>query len=115
MADLTQLARLFHALSDQTRLQILERLRTGEHCVCDLTGALEAQQSRLSFHLRTLKEAGLVADRRQGRWIYYALRPAALEAMGDLVARFQTTCTPAADPDGCCAGSGPSIVQPQRR
>lgn len=72
-------ARLFHALSDETRLRVLELLREGERCVCDLTDLLGAQQSRLSFHLRSLKEAGLVSDRRQGRWIYYALRPEALD------------------------------------
>jgi len=81
-------ARIFHALSDPTRLEILERLRAGERCVCDLQGALDAAQSRLSFHLRTLREAGLVSDRKEGRWVYYSLRPEAIEelakALGDL-------------------------------
>lgn len=72
-------AKLFHALSDPTRLEILERLRGGECCVCDLQTALDAAQSRLSFHLRTLKDAGLVADRKDGRWVHYRLRPEALE------------------------------------
>jgi ArsR family transcriptional regulator len=81
-------AKLFHALSDPTRLEILERLRGGERCVCDLQGALDAAQSRLSFHLRTLRDAGLVSDRKEGRWVYYALRPEAIDemarALGDL-------------------------------
>jgi ArsR family transcriptional regulator len=94
LPPLRQLSRLFQALSDETRLRILEMLRSGEHCVCDLTGALEAQQSRLSFHLRTLKEAGLVTDRREGRWSYYSLRPGALEAMEGLLARYRTRCEP---------------------
>jgi ArsR family transcriptional regulator len=76
--DGVRTARLFHALADETRLRILEELADGERCVCDLTDALEAGQSRLSFHLKTLKEAGLVADRRQGRWIYYTVNPEAL-------------------------------------
>jgi ArsR family transcriptional regulator len=71
--DTDRAARLFHALSDETRLSILDRLRRGECCVCELTDALEAAQSRLSFHLRVLKEAGLVVDRREGRWMYYTL------------------------------------------
>jgi ArsR family transcriptional regulator len=71
----------FHALSDETRLQILELLRRGEHCVCELTETLDLRQSLLSFHLRTLKQAGLVADRREGRWMYYALVPEALDAL----------------------------------
>jgi len=79
-------ARLFHALADETRLRILEQLADGEQCVCDLTDALEAGQSRLSFHLKTLKDAGLVTDRRRGRWIYYTLRPEAVDEIRDVVA-----------------------------
>jgi ArsR family transcriptional regulator len=78
-------ARLFHALSDRTRLGILEMLRDGEHCVCDLQAALDAGQSRLSFHLRVLKDAGLVTDRKEGRWSYYALVPAAFDEAHDAV------------------------------
>src|SRR5215510_9033504 len=74
-------ARLFHALADETRLRIIEQLADGEQCVCNLTDALEAGQSRLSFHLKTLKDAGLVSDRRQGRWIYYTLRPDAVDEL----------------------------------
>lgn len=80
-SSLARSAQLFHALSDETRLRVLELLREGERCVCDLSQALGAQQSRLSFHLRTLKEAGLVSDRRQGRWIYYAVRAEALDEL----------------------------------
>jgi ArsR family transcriptional regulator len=64
-------AQLFHALSDATRLAILDMLRDGERCVCDLQEALDAAQSRLSFHLKVLREAGLVSDRKDGRWSYY--------------------------------------------
>ncbi|MDX2192153.1 MAG: metalloregulator ArsR/SmtB family transcription factor [Gemmatimonadales bacterium] len=74
-------ARQFHALSDPTRLHILELLRGGERCVCELTDALGAAQSRLSFHLKTLRDAGLVQDRKEGRWVYYALVPEAIEAL----------------------------------
>ena len=79
-------AQLFHALSDETRLEIVRLLRNGEQCVCDLTAALDASQSRLSFHLKTLKEAGLVTDRKQGRWVYYTLDPAAFTAIEKVVA-----------------------------
>jgi len=79
--DPERIARWFHALADETRLGIVERLRAGERCVCDLTDDLEASQSRLSFHLKTLKDAGIVTDRRQGRWVYYALNPDTMEAM----------------------------------
>ena len=83
--ELEQAQRWFHALSDETRLQLLELLRDGEQCVCDLTGALDAAQSRLSFHLKTLKDAGLVTDRKQGRWVYYALNPEAVEGAAEFL------------------------------
>lgn len=76
---------LFHALSDETRLEILEMLRDGERCVCDLQAALDAAQSRLSFHLKVLREAGLVTDRKEGRWSYYEIVPQALAEVHDLV------------------------------
>jgi ArsR family transcriptional regulator len=94
-------ARLFHALADPMRLRIAELLRHGERCVCDLTDALDAGQSRLSFHLRTMKEAGLVADRRVGRWVYYRLRPEALEELGGVLSSYEPHDADAHRP-GCC-------------
>jgi ArsR family transcriptional regulator len=81
--DLSRAARLFHALSDETRLGILEMLRGGERCVCDLQADLDAAQSRLSFHLKVLREAGLVTDRKEGRWSYYSVVPEALAEVHD--------------------------------
>jgi ArsR family transcriptional regulator, arsenate/arsenite/antimonite-responsive transcriptional repressor len=78
-------AELFHALSDETRLSVLERLKGGEQCVCELTDAMKAGQSRLSFHLKVLKDAGFLRDRREGRWMYYALNPDAIEELEDLI------------------------------
>ena len=91
--DLARAAQLFHALSDETRLAILDMLRDGERCVCDLQDALDAAQSRLSFHLRVLREAGLVIDRREGRWAYYAVVPAALQEAHDLTRFLGTEAT----------------------
>ena len=67
-SDLDRAVTLFHALSDATRLSILEMLRGGEQCVCDLQDGLDAAQSRLSFHLRVLREAGLVVDHLLGEF-----------------------------------------------
>lgn len=78
-------AQLFHALSDETRLGLVQRLRTGERCVCDLMDHLDAAQSRLSFHLKVLKDAGLVDCRREGRWAYYWLRGEAFDELTDAV------------------------------
>ncbi len=101
-ADLARAAELFHALSDQTRLSILQRLRLGERCVCELTDALEAAQSRLSFHLKVLKDAGLVTDRREGRWMYYTLSADAMNELGELVEGLGSTPTAAERRSGCC-------------
>ena len=72
--DLGQTARLFHALSDETRLSIMGLLSRGERCVCELTDALEAGQSRLSFHLKALKEAGRILQ--EGRTLILSPLPA---------------------------------------
>lgn len=72
-SDTARAAALFHALSDPIRLGVIELLQDGEHCVCDLTGALSVAQSRLSWHLKTLAEAEMIVGRRQGRWVYYSL------------------------------------------
>ena len=83
--DVTRLALLFHALSDETRLKIVEQLLLGEQCVCNLMETLELKQSHLSFHMKTLKEVGLVADRRDGRWIHYSLNPGTLGEVQEFV------------------------------
>ncbi|BAZ39724.1 transcriptional regulator [Calothrix sp. NIES-4101] len=71
-----QIASSFHALSDPLRIRVLELLRQQEQCVCDLCSVLDVTQSKLSFHLKILKEAGFVDSRHQGRWIYYSLNQA---------------------------------------
>ncbi len=63
----------FQALSEPLRLQVLDLLRNQELCVCELCQHLGTSQSKLSFHLKSLKEANLVQARQQGRWIYYSL------------------------------------------
>lgn len=71
----------FQAVAEETRMGIVQHLAHGERCVCELQDAMDAAQSRLSFHLRKLKDAGVVSDRREGRWVYYSLVPEALEEM----------------------------------
>jgi ArsR family transcriptional regulator len=66
-------AKLFKALSDETRLRILSLLTADELCVCDLMEVLQLPQSTVSRHLAYLRNAGLVYDRRQGVWMYYRL------------------------------------------
>ncbi|HEY9599851.1 MAG TPA: metalloregulator ArsR/SmtB family transcription factor [Cyanophyceae cyanobacterium] len=79
----------FHALSDPIRLQVLELLRSQELCVCELCDRLGVTQSKLSFHLRTLKEADLVRSRQEGRWIYYSLNLTQFVVLEQYLAEFR--------------------------
>jgi ArsR family transcriptional regulator, arsenate/arsenite/antimonite-responsive transcriptional repressor len=78
----------FHALSDPIRINVLELLRQRELCVCDLCEALGINQSKLSFHLKTLKEASLVNSRQEGRWIYYSLNLPQFRILEEYLADF---------------------------
>ncbi|MEI6380571.1 MAG: metalloregulator ArsR/SmtB family transcription factor [Cyanobacteriota bacterium ELA615] len=85
----TNLDSSFHALSDPIRLQVLELLRSQELCVCDLSEALKINQSKLSFHLKVLKEARLVQSTQEGRWAYYRLNLAQLIVLEEYLAQFR--------------------------
>ena len=93
---------LFHALSDETRLTVLDRLKDGEQCVCELMDSMNAAQSRLSFHLKVLKDAGLIEDRREGRWMYYSLSAQAIEELEALVGSLKKAAKRAASSTRCC-------------
>ena len=93
---------LFHALSDETRLALLDRLKGGEQCVCELTDAMKAGQSRLSFHLKVLKEAGLILDRPEGRWMYYSINPDVIRELEELVDTLKHAAQSAASAHRCC-------------
>jgi ArsR family transcriptional regulator, arsenate/arsenite/antimonite-responsive transcriptional repressor len=74
------------AVADPTRLQVLELLSDeGEHCHCELEEVLGAPANRLSFHLRVLRESGLVGSRRKGRRVYYHVHPGALQRLRELL------------------------------
>jgi ArsR family transcriptional regulator, arsenate/arsenite/antimonite-responsive transcriptional repressor len=91
----------FHALSEPLRLSVLELLLSQELCVCDLCDRLKVSQSKLSFHLKTLKEAGLIRSRQEGRWIYYSLNVAQFAVLEQYLADFRRNAviSPSAN---CC-------------
>jgi len=91
---------LLRALAEPIRLQVVLALQDGERCVCDLTGDLDLAQSKLSFHLKVLKEAGLIRARQEGRWIYYRLEPSALMLLRDWLDQLAAGCRTPATP--CC-------------
>ncbi|UCG86684.1 MAG: winged helix-turn-helix transcriptional regulator [Gemmatimonadota bacterium] len=92
--DLGRCCQQFQALSDQTRVGILELLRDGEKCVCELTAALQVRQPLLSFHLKTLKSAGLVKDRKDGRWVHYSIDWRGVKELQRLIEVLQPEASP---------------------
>lgn len=97
-------AALFQALSDSRRLRILDLLRGGEQCVCDLQANLDCGQSLLSFHLKTLRDAGLVSVRKEGRWSHYQLVPAAFEHAEQAIAAYRVPASERSRlPIKCCS------------
>lgn len=66
-------AKVFKAFCNEHRLQILERLRSGETCACNLQELLGTSQSNLSHHMKILVESGVVRARQKGKWTYYSI------------------------------------------
>ena len=81
-----QRAKLFRALADPCRLKVLLLLRQGELCVCEIMIAVDRPQSSTSHHLTILKEAGLIKERRDGKWSRYRLAEGAVIDMMNLAA-----------------------------
>ena len=80
MSELRELAAVSRALGDETRLRILNVLvERGETCVCELMETLATTQSNVSFHLTVLKNTGLIADKKIGKWMFYRINLKALE------------------------------------
>ncbi|WP_440947114.1 ArsR/SmtB family transcription factor [Methanosarcina sp. T3] len=71
-------ARIFKALADVNRLKILKLLKEGELCACEITVALSNSQSTVSHHLSMLKNAGLIKERKEGKWSYFRLSEGAV-------------------------------------
>lgn len=88
-SDLAMILSGFRALSEPIRLQILELLREQELCVCELSTQLNLGQSKLSFHLKTLKDAGLLRSRQEGRWIYYSLNLSQMVVLEQYLAEYR--------------------------
>ena len=82
-----QVAPLHKALADPVRLRLVSLIAAsvgGEACVCDLNDAFDLTQATISHHLKVLHTAGVLDRDKRGVWVYYAVRPAALEAVATL-------------------------------
>ena len=71
----TKAAKIFKAMGDENRLEILSLLRSGERCACKLLEDLQISQSTLSHHMKLLCDAGVVASRKEGKWVHYSIEP----------------------------------------
>ena len=83
-AGAEDLASLFKAVADPMRLRLLSLIAChegGESCVCDLTDAFDVTAPTVSYHLRILREAGLISAERRGTWVYYRINPQVMERM----------------------------------
>lgn len=94
----------FKALADPIRFEVIELLRQREMCVCDLCDRLSVAQSKLSFHLKTLRQANLISARQEGRWVYYSLNLDAFDTLTDYLADL-SHCSPR-QPAQSCSPSG---------
>ncbi|WP_235533115.1 ArsR/SmtB family transcription factor [Paenibacillus sp. Leaf72] len=72
-----QMAEAYKLLADKTRLTIIALLKERELCVCDITEMIGMSQPNASQHLRKLKAAGLLSEKKKGQWVYYSLNPEA--------------------------------------
>tara|TARA_Y100001968_G_scaffold12485_1_gene10333 strand:+ start:161 stop:472 length:312 start_codon:yes stop_codon:yes gene_type:complete len=80
------------AIAEPIRLEIIESLSSGEKCVCDLMQETDLAQSKISFHLKVLKEAGVIADRQSGRWVYYQLNTKTLKSLQNWIKKLRKRC-----------------------
>ena len=76
-----QFVEIMESLSDPIRVNIIELMMNGEICVCDIVKVTGMSQSKISYHIKILKDSGLISDRQEGRWVYYRLD---LEVLSDI-------------------------------
>lgn len=86
-------ANMFKAMGDEVRLDIVRMLAGKELCVCDIMDAFDKSQPTISHHLKVLKYAGIVDDARDGKWIYYSLKPEAFHLIETFLGGIGTELT----------------------
>jgi ArsR family transcriptional regulator len=88
-AGADELAALFKAVADPVRLRLLSLIAChegGESCVCDLLDAFDMTAPSVSYHLKILREAGLISSERRGTWVYYRVNPEVMARMSAVLA-----------------------------
>ena len=97
-------ARIFKAFCDETRLTVLELLQSGEKCACVLLEKVDIKQPTLSHHMKILVDSGIVAARREGKWMYYSISGEGSEKAVRLLKEITTVTAveKANDNERCC-------------
>lgn len=98
--SIEQRVELFKALADPNRLEILSILARDVRCNCHLQDLLDLAPNLLSYHLKILREAGLIVGERRGRWIDYSIAPEAKSLVLSALPTLEVATSP--DPDGNC-------------
>ena len=93
-----QITVIFKALCDENRVQIIRLLQNGEKCACRLLEALQCTQPTLSHHMKILCDSGLVAGRKEGKWMYYSISAEGTEIAVNVLREL----TKGSDCGGCC-------------
>ena len=103
---------LLQAVADPTRLAIIRQLSMdGQVCACDFSDCCGVSQPTVSHHLKVLREAGWIEGERRGTWIWYALRPEAVERFGTLAVQVRVGEARPADALGAKPGA-PGVIRP---
>jgi ArsR family transcriptional regulator len=97
-------AKIFKAFCDETRLMVLELLQSGEKCACVLLEKVAVGQSTLSHHMKILVESGVVAARKEGKWMYYSISGEGSENAARLLKEITTATLKEGENDNtrCC-------------
>ena len=85
----SDLAQIFKALGDETRLEIVNMLRGRQLCVCEIIDAFTLSQPAISHHLKILRQAGVIDDAKEGKWVFYSLNPEAFRLIEAFLTQIQ--------------------------
>ena len=98
-----QLSEIFKALGDPTRLGIMQLLTGKEMCVCEIIEAFDKSQPAISRHLKIMKQAGLLSEVREGKWIMYSIKPKITHEAAKILKAFASETIVRIEPRKNCA------------
>lgn len=88
MISQSEIAKMFKSFDDERRIQILENLKDGERCACELLEDMQISQPTLSHHMKVLCDSGIVNARKEGKWTHYSINPNRIKTAVDLLWSF---------------------------